>query len=196
MKRTNGIFSAITKAVFILLFPSSYVITSMAQVPVPVKPRILISTDIGGTDPDDNQSMAHYLMYSNLFNTEGLVSSPSYGSGNVSEILRMIDLYEKDLPQLKKKADGFPAPDYLRSISKQGRAGAAPYCGFQTATEGSDWIVRCARKEVTSHYGCLCGEAWMMWPRHCTMPLTFRRRLEFTGSVGRIKSGAPTVMPT
>lgn len=147
MKRTNGIFSAITKAVFILLFPSSYVITSMAQVPVPVKPRILISTDIGGTDPDDNQSMAHYLMYSNLFNTEGLVSSPSYGSGNVSEILRMIDLYEKDLPQLKKKADGFPAPDYLRSISKQGRAGAAPYCGFQTATEGSDWIVRCARKE-------------------------------------------------
>ena len=25
--------------------------------------RILISTDIGGTDPDDNQSMAHLLMY-------------------------------------------------------------------------------------------------------------------------------------
>ena len=46
----------------------------MAQNPVPVKPRILISTDIGGTDPDDNQSMAHFLMYSNLFNTEGLVS--------------------------------------------------------------------------------------------------------------------------
>lgn len=45
------------------------------------KPRILISTDIGGTDPDDNQSMAHFLMYSNLFETEGLVSSPSYGSG-------------------------------------------------------------------------------------------------------------------
>jgi len=27
--------------------------------------RVLISTDIGGTDPDDNQSMAHLLMYSN-----------------------------------------------------------------------------------------------------------------------------------
>ena len=50
-----------------------------AQKPVPVKPRILISTDIGGTDPDDNQSMIHFLMYSNLFNTEGLISSPSYG---------------------------------------------------------------------------------------------------------------------
>ena len=26
--------------------------------------RVLISTDIGGTDPDDNQSVAHLLMYS------------------------------------------------------------------------------------------------------------------------------------
>ena len=43
----------------------------MAQVSVPVKPRILISTDIGGTDPDDNQTMAHFLMYSDLFDTEG-----------------------------------------------------------------------------------------------------------------------------
>ncbi len=43
------------------------------------RPRILISNDIGGTDPDDNQSMAHFLMYSDLFEIEGLVSSPSYG---------------------------------------------------------------------------------------------------------------------
>ena len=109
-------------------------------------PRILISTDIGGTDPDDNQSMMHYLLYSNLFDCEGLVSSPSYGDGNKEEILRMICLYEKDLPQLKKHADGWPAPDYLRSITKQGRKGAAPMAGYSTATEGSDWIVRCARK--------------------------------------------------
>ena len=39
----------------------------IAQQQVPVKPRILISTDIGGTDPDDNQSMAHFLTYSYLF---------------------------------------------------------------------------------------------------------------------------------
>src|SRR5690606_16532063 len=119
----------------------------MAQAPVPIKPRILISTDIGGTDPDDNQSMAHFLMYSDLFETEGLVSSPSYGNGSVSEILRMIDLYEKDLPKLKKHSDSFPSPEYLRSISKQGRLGAAPYRGYTTATEGSDWIIKCARKE-------------------------------------------------
>lgn len=51
-----------------------------------VKPRVLISTDIGGTDPDDNQSMAHLLMYSDRFEMEGLVSSPSYGDGSKEEI--------------------------------------------------------------------------------------------------------------
>nr|WP_244436583.1 nucleoside hydrolase-like domain-containing protein [Bacteroides timonensis] len=59
---------------------------------------MLISTDIGGTDPDDNQSMAHLLMYTDCFDLEGIVSSPSYGSGNQEEILRMIYLYEKDFP--------------------------------------------------------------------------------------------------
>jgi hypothetical protein len=42
----------------------------MAQKLVPVKPRILISTDIGGTDPDDNQSMTHFLMYSYMFKSK------------------------------------------------------------------------------------------------------------------------------
>jgi len=119
----------------------------IAQQPIPVKPRILISTDIGGTDPDDNQSMAHLLMYSELFNIEGLVSSPSYGNGSTKEIFRMIDLYEKDLPKLKKHKNNFPKPKYLRSITKQGRKGNAPYVGYTKATEGSNWIIKCAKKK-------------------------------------------------
>ena len=71
-------------------------ILTFSQQPISQKPRILISTDIGGTDPDDNQSMAHLLMYSDFFDIEGLVSSPSNGSGSTAEIFRMIDLYEKD----------------------------------------------------------------------------------------------------
>ncbi|AHF16650.1 hypothetical protein NIASO_18685 [Niabella soli DSM 19437] len=118
-----------------------------AQQPVPEKPRLLISTDIGGTDPDDNQSMAHFLMYSNRFTTEGLVSSPSYGKGSKQELLRMIDLYEKDLPALQKNEKGYPSPAALRTVCKQGRQGPAPYAGYRTATEGSDWIIQCARKK-------------------------------------------------
>ncbi|WP_245925484.1 nucleoside hydrolase-like domain-containing protein [Arcticibacter pallidicorallinus] len=118
----------------------------MAQQKVPAKPRILISTDIGGTDPDDNQSMAHLLMYSDKFNIEGLVSSPSYGNGSKEEILRMIDLYEKDLPHLKKHQKDLLSPEHLRSVTKQGVRGNAPYRGYRSATEGSNWIIQCAKK--------------------------------------------------
>lgn len=121
--------------------------TFTAQHPVPVRPRILISSDIGGTDPDDMQSMIHFLMYSDLFGTEGLISSPSYGKGSKQAILKLIDLYEKDLPHLRQHQEGFPSPDDLRAICKQGRQGAAPFSGYSTATEGSDWMIHCAHQE-------------------------------------------------
>jgi hypothetical protein len=37
--------------------------------------RVLVSTDIGGTDPDDFQSMVHLLVYADVLDIEGLVSS-------------------------------------------------------------------------------------------------------------------------
>lgn len=134
----------------VFLITSNYILSSCAsskgEKQTAQRPRILISTDIGGTDPDDNQSMAHFLMYCNEFDTEGLISYPSFGSGSQEEILRMIDLYEQDLPKLKKHDTGWAEPDYLRSITKQGRKGTVPYCGYSTATQGSEWIVKCARR--------------------------------------------------
>lgn len=124
-----------------------YCVPMFAKQPLPVKPRILISSDIGGTDPDDNQSMIHLLMYSDLFNIEGLVSSPSYGDGNKEQILRAIDLYEKDFPILRKHRKDFPLPDYLRTITKQGSRGEAPYIGYNKPSEGSNWIINCAKKK-------------------------------------------------
>ena len=111
------------------------------------KPRVLISTDIGGTDPDDNQSMTHLLMYSDCFDIEGLVSSPSYGNGSVKEIYRMIDVYEKDLPMLRRHASGLMKPGDLRRLVKQGRHGIVPACGYGKPTEGSEWIVAQAQKK-------------------------------------------------
>jgi len=60
----------------------------------------------------------------------------------------MISLYEKDLPKLKKHQKDFPSPDYLRSITKQGRHGAAPYIGYSSSTEGSNWIIKCAQRKT------------------------------------------------
>lgn len=110
------------------------------------KYRVLVSTDIGGTDPDDNQSVTHLLMYSDCFALEGLVSSPSYGDGNKEEILRMIDLYEKDFSALRTQYPDLMTPDALRAITKQGRKGGAPMCGYSEPTEGSEWIVQCAKQ--------------------------------------------------
>jgi hypothetical protein len=112
-------------------------LTIGAQKKSATKPRVLISTDIGGTDPDDNQSLAHLLMYSEMFDLEGLVSSPSFGSGSASEIYRMIDVYEKDLPKLKKHVKGLMTPKDLRKLVKQGRTDELPPCGYGEPTEGS-----------------------------------------------------------
>ncbi|MFN0290983.1 nucleoside hydrolase-like domain-containing protein [Pedobacter helvus] len=132
---------------FVIILPLVVATLASAQKPVPAKPRILISTDIGGTDPDDNQSLIHLLMYSEKFKLEGLVSSPSFGEGNKEEILKTIDLYEKDLPKLQKHQKGLASPQYLRSITKQGKKGAAPFVGYGESTEGSNWIVSCAKKK-------------------------------------------------
>jgi len=112
------------------------------------KPRILVSTDIGGTAPDDFQSMIHLLMYANDFQIEGLVSSP-YGNGRKQDILDIIDLYKKDFSKLKAHSLDFPSPDTLKGICKQGATELAPYQGFRKATEGSEWIIRCAKKQAT-----------------------------------------------
>lgn len=107
------------------------------------KPRVMISTDIGGTDPDDFQSLIHYLMYADRFQTEGLISSP-YGEGRAKHIHQILCLYDKDLPKLKAHSD-FPESAALRDVVKQGAIDGAPPQGWSKASEGSDWIIERAR---------------------------------------------------
>ncbi|MBN2269084.1 MAG: DUF1593 domain-containing protein [Sedimentisphaerales bacterium] len=108
--------------------------------------RVVVSTDIGGTDPDDFQSMVHLLVYADCFEIEGLVSSP-YGPGRKKHILEVIDCYERDYANLKTYSNRHPTPDALRGITKQGETERAPYAGVRRSTEGSQWIVDCARRD-------------------------------------------------
>ena len=108
--------------------------------------RVIVSTDIGGTDPDDFQSMVHLLVYADVLDIEGLISSP-YGDGRTQAIFDVIDGYEKDFPNLKTYSDKYPTPGALRVITKQGETDRAPYAGFREATEGSKWIIECARRD-------------------------------------------------
>jgi len=105
------------------------------------KPRVIVSSDIGGSDNDDYQSMVHYLVYADLFDTEGLVSSPPY-AGRKANILEVIDEYETDYSNLVSHSVAFPTPQSLRDVTKQGAINAAPAAGYSTATEGSNWIIQ------------------------------------------------------
>ncbi len=108
--------------------------------------RVLISSDLGGDDEDDIQSMVHYLMYSDLFDTEGLISSPP-GKGRAGDILKVIDVYERDFPRLKGVNKRYPSPESLRGMVKQGAVDPAPERGYSEPTEGSKWIVECAKRD-------------------------------------------------
>jgi hypothetical protein len=108
--------------------------------------RVVVSTDIGGTDPDDFQSMVHLLVYADVLDIEGLISSP-FDMGRKEHILQVIDCYERDYANLKTYSDQYPTPDALRAITKQGEIDRAPYAGVRRSTEGSRWIVACARRD-------------------------------------------------
>ncbi len=109
--------------------------------------RVIVSTDIGGTDPDDFQSMVHFLLYADVFDVEGLISSSAIGPGRKKDILTVIDCYEKDYENLRAHSDKYPTPKTLRALTKQGETQVAPYAGVRFATEGSDRIVHCARRD-------------------------------------------------
>lgn len=110
------------------------------------RPRVIVSTDIGGSDPDDFQSMVHFLLYADRFDVEGLISSP-WGAGRKRDILTVIDKYEADYPNLRSHSDKYPAPDALRAVTKEGALDPAVGEGVTHATEGSDWIIRCAKRD-------------------------------------------------
>ena len=106
--------------------------------------RVIVSTDIGGTDFDDFQSLVHVLLYADVVDLEGLISSP-FGPGRKEHILEVLAHYEKDYPKLRTYSDRYPTPAALRAITKQGETEVAPYAGVRRATEGSNWIIERAR---------------------------------------------------
>src|SRR5690606_12158105 len=109
------------------------------------KPRVLISSDIGGADPDDIQSMVHAFLYADKINLVGLVSTPSKHGGRTSHINQVIDAYAKDYAKLKTWSNDYPSPEYLKSITKQGSINVAPSQGWSSPTEGSKQIIAAAK---------------------------------------------------
>lgn len=104
------------------------------------KPRVFVSTDIGGSDPDDFQSMVHYLVYADRFDTEGLISSPP-DKGRAEHILEAIAAYEKDYDNLRTWSADYPTPDALRAVVRQGAIDPQPGETPEQLSKGAKLLV-------------------------------------------------------
>jgi len=109
------------------------------------KPRVIISTDIGGSDPDDDQSMVHALLYADKLDIKALISTPTKYAGRAADIHQVIDKYSQDYSKLKTWSGEYPTPEYLKSVVYQGNVNVAPSAGWSTPTAGSNAIVNQAK---------------------------------------------------
>jgi len=124
------------------------VCTAGAASAEPSRPRVIVSTDVGGTDFDDFQSLVHLLVTSDAIDLEGMIASPWGAARNRKQhLLDLIALYARDYPNLRTHSPRYPTPEHLRSIAKQGGLDAADLRGFGARTEGSDWIITCAKRD-------------------------------------------------
>ena len=107
-----------------------------------------MSTDIGGTDFDDFQSLVHLLLYADQLDLEGLIASP-WGEARERRkyLLQLIDVYARDYPALRAASPRYPSPDALRALAKQGRSDSADLRGWGEPTDGSRWIIERAQAD-------------------------------------------------
>jgi hypothetical protein len=119
-------------------------------------PDIIVSTDIGGSDPDDFQSMVHLLIYADTLKIKGLISSPPH-EGSIKDIEEAITAYESDYPKLNKLSENYPTPDYLRSVTKQGAFAIQQDSIPQELSEGAAWIIEKAKASKKPLYVLVWG---------------------------------------
>jgi hypothetical protein len=102
----------------------------------PVKPRIIVLTDIGN-EPDDSESLVRFLLYANDFDIEGLIATTSTWQRDKVRpdlILERIAGYDAVYANLSHQAPGYPAPATLRAKVLAG----APVYGMAGVGKGHD----------------------------------------------------------
>ncbi|PKA97869.1 uncharacterized protein DUF1593 [Flavobacteriaceae bacterium MAR_2009_75] len=108
-----------------------------------VKPRIIVTSD---GEIDDECSMVRFLLYSNEWNVEGIITSSSqyhwHGHKWAGDdwLNPYLDAYESVYPNLKQHSEDYPSPSYLRSINHLGNVEAEGE--MDSVTPGSQHIVK------------------------------------------------------
>jgi len=134
----------------------------------PLKPRLVVLTDISTWETDDHESMIRFLVHADLFEIEALILSTGYSidtlndstkSGFINLIHGAVDAYEKDLPNLMKRSKQighefddarqeigyWPSAQYLRDRTMTGsRNRGKQYIGNDNDSPGSNRIIELA----------------------------------------------------
>ncbi len=120
------------------------------RMPKGYRPRIINTTDLGA-DPDDEQSMVRFLVCSNEFDAEGLIVATGCWKKNQSStgmLDKLVNAYDQVYENLKMHADGYPTPEYLRSISVMGQRGyGMGDVGAGKDSPGSEMIIAAVDKD-------------------------------------------------
>jgi cellulose-binding protein len=111
--------------------------------------RLIVLTDIEN-EPDDTQSMIRLLLYSDVIDLEGLIATTSTHLRTrvaPDSIQALIGAYAKVHANLVKHSPGYPRPEVLSALVKQGRAEyGMGGVGTGKDSEGADWIIRMLEK--------------------------------------------------
>jgi len=126
------------------------VTASQQTLPAPVKPRVVVLTDIEN-EPDDAMSMVRFLVYANHFDVEGLVATTSvHQKKKVAawRIREIVEAYGKVQASLEKHEPGFPPAEHLLSIIAEGRADYGMHAvGEGMDSAGAELIIRAVDRD-------------------------------------------------
>ena len=114
------------------------------------KPRIIVLTDISN-EPDDEESLVRFLVYSNEFDIEGLVATTSCWlrkGTRVDIIQNHLAAYSRVRVNLLKHASGYPPVEALLKVTCSGQQEfGLDATGAGKSTDGSRLIISAARKD-------------------------------------------------
>ena len=116
------------------------------------KTRVIVTTDIGGSDPDDQQSLVHLLTLLDRVDLEGFIYQHAWVSFNKGNEVKVVDgvlkAYEKVWSNLCVHSNGFPDVQILRSLVKHGQQEAAMAgVGDGKDSPGAELIIQIVDKD-------------------------------------------------
>ncbi len=110
----------------------------------PAKPRVIVLTDITN-EPDDEESMVRFLVYSNEYDVEGMIATTSVwlrDKVRPGKIRERVEAFGQVRENLLKHALGYPTAEQLSSVIKE----SIPQFGMKgvgagKSSEGSRHII-------------------------------------------------------